>query len=265
MARTFHNVRSMSLRRLLVVTSLIAAVSGCHDRSTRPIVRISAAADLSAAFEEVGKQFRAKTGIEPQFTFGATGLLAGQIDHGAPVDVFAAADAQFVSDVVKAGRCDGSTVAHYGVGRIVLWSKAGGTLAPTRMEDLTDARFKRIAIANPETAPYGRAAKQALQRLGLWDQLQSRLIIAENVRQALQYEETGNVDVAIVAKSLALTEDHGTMILVPDSAYDLLDQALVVCGNGDGAARGKQFANFIASADGYAILARYGFPRPGGQ
>ena len=254
----------MSPHRLLVVTSLLISTLGCHRRGNEPVVvRVSAAADLSVAFEEVGKQFRAKTGIETQFTFGATGLLAGQIDHGAPADVFAAADTRFVDEVVKSGHCDGSTVAHYGTGRIVMWSKADGTPPPSRIEELTDPRFKRIAIANPEAAPYGRAARQALQRLGLWDQLSSRVIIAENVRQALQYAETGNVDVAIVAKSLAVTESNGTTVLIPDSAYDALDQALVVCGTGDAAARGKQFAKFVQSAEGHEILARYGFSMPG--
>lgn len=247
---------------MVVVVGLLALLAGCSKRATGADapVHISAASDLSAAFDEVGRAFTTKTGRKVQIDYGSTGQIATQIAEGAPVDVFASADRKNVDKVIAAGRCDATTAAAYGLGRLVLWVKKGGT-APANLAGLTDPRFARIAIANPDHAPYGIAARDALQRAGLWDQLQSRIVIGENIRAALQYAQTGNADIGIVARSLALAGD-GVYTEIPADAHAPIDQTLVVCGKGAGADGGKAFAGFVASPEGKAIMARFGFVAP---
>jgi molybdate transport system substrate-binding protein len=220
---------------------------------------VAAAADLGKAFEEVAKEFAARTQITPEITFGSSGMLAKQIEQGAPFFLFAAANKSFVDAVVKAGRCDGTTAKMYGRGRIVVWARAGVT-APVRLADLADAtRYKKIAIANPEHAPYGAAAKQALQKSGLWEQIEPRIVLGENIQTTMLYARKDNVDVAIVALSLAVVADGGAYLAIDQSLHDPLDQALVVCGNGEEADAANQLAAFIGSREGREIMTRYGF------
>jgi molybdate transport system substrate-binding protein len=237
----------------------LATACGKPERSGAT-VRVAMASDLQPAFEELGPAFREATGIEPVFTPGSTGLLARQLKEGAPFDVFAAAAVSFVDDVVAAGACDGATRQPYAQGRVVLWSAKE---APARLEDLVDPRFATIAIANPEHAPYGRAARQALQRGGVWDQVASRMVYGENVLQAMQYARSGNADVALVALSLATVGEGGSFQPVDPALHDPLDQVLVVCGSGAGAEAGRRFAAFLATPDARAIMKRYGFRLPG--
>ncbi|MCX5744922.1 MAG: molybdate ABC transporter substrate-binding protein [Proteobacteria bacterium] len=137
--------------------------------------------------------------------------------------------------------------------------------APKHLADLADPRWKRIAIANPEHAPYGLAAKQALEKAGIWAQLDGRLVLGENVQAALQYAQTRNADVAIVALSLAVVNDGGEFLPIEPTMHEPLDQELVVCGTGEEADRARQLVAFIASPDGREIMTRYGFLLPGEQ
>jgi molybdate transport system substrate-binding protein len=138
-------------------------------------VTIAAAADLTAAFGELGTAFAAKTGVKPTFTFGSTGLLAKQLDQGAPFDVFAAANVSFTEQVVKSGACDGATKAMYARGRVVVWWRNGASAAPpASLSELSDSRFVHVAIANPEHAPYGRAAEEALGHAGALEAVKPR-------------------------------------------------------------------------------------------
>lgn len=220
---------------------------------------MAAASDLGKAFEEVIKEFQLRTGITPEVTFGSSGLLAKQIEQGAPYSLFAAANKDFIANVVKAGRCDGATAQIYGRGRIVVWTRAG-IAAPERLADLADvARFRKIAIANPEHAPYGAAAQQALQRSNLWEQVAPRIVLGENIQTTMLYARKDYVDVAIVALSLAVVADGGAYLAIDQSLYDPLDQQLVVCGSGPGADAARQLAAFIASREGREIMTRYGF------
>jgi len=225
---------------------------------------VAAASDLSAAFTELGAAFEKQTGTRPVFSFGSTGLLAKQLEQGGPFDVFAAANVSFVEQVVRAGACDGATQALYARGRLVVWtSKEGDAPAPRALADLGSQRFRKIAIASPEHAPYGRAAKQALERAGAFPTVSSRLVFGENVSQALQFARTGNADAAIVALSLTVTLDDGHVLPVDDTLHDPIDQALVVCKNGKNAAQGRAFAELVNRPEGRRIMNRYGFVRPG--
>lgn len=226
-------------------------------------IRISAASNLAKAFAEVGTQFEAASGIKATFDFGASGMLARQIKEGAPIDVFASANEQFVDDVLAAGKCDKTTKVMYARAPIVLWVKHGGVAPPKTLAELADKRFASIAIANPETAPYGKAAKQALDKLGILAAVEPRLKLAENIQQTLQFAQTGNVEAAFVAASLVVDDKDGTTIPVPPELYDPIDQAMVVCSTGPAGDAAKKFAAFVTSDAGQAIMTRFGYTQPG--
>lgn len=226
-------------------------------------LRVAAAADLSLAFEEIGALYRAETGQSLSLSFGSTGLLAKQISEGGPYDVFAAANVSFVDQVIGAGRCDASTKTMYAVGRVALWAK-DPALLPSRIEDLKDPRFRRVALANPEHAPYGKAAEEALRAAGIYEELKPRLVYAENVRQAWQFADSGNVEVAFVALSLVRSSSSGSSLVVPSELHQRIDQAMAVCGADPGRqAAGKRFVELVSSDRGRAIMRRYGFLLPG--
>ncbi len=249
------------VRSVLVLSVLAAACGGKKGSSSAHEVRIAAASDLARAFEEVGPAFEKATGIHVVLTPGSTGLLAKQLEEGAPYDLFAAANVKFVDEVVKSGACDGTTQAMYARGRLVVWSRGDG--APAKLEDLADPKYKKIGIANPDHAPYGTAAKQALQKAGVWDAIKDRVVLGENVQVTMQWAKMGEVDASVVALSLAVVADGGSSIPVDPTLHDPLDQAMVVCGTGPGTEAAKKFQAFIGSAEGREIMTRYGFLLPG--
>jgi molybdate transport system substrate-binding protein len=245
--------------RSSVLCAVLLCIAACSSKPSGRRVRVAAASDLAKAFEEVAKEFTSRTKITPEITFGSSGLLAKQIEQGAPFYLFAAANKDFVANVVKAGRCDGATAKIYGRGGIVVWAR-NGVVPPVRLADLADAsRYKRIAIANPDHAPYGLAAKQALQRSGLWEQVEPRIVLGDNIQTTMLYAREGNVDVAIVALSLAVVAAGGAYLPIDQQLHDPLDQQLVVCGNGEEADAARQLAAFIGSREGREIMTRYGF------
>jgi molybdate transport system substrate-binding protein len=243
----------------------LALLGACHkhDAPSAEPLRVAAAADLSSAFKEVGAAFEKETGEPVVFSFGATGLLERQIAEGAPFDVFAAANESFVDDAVIAGACLADSKTTYATGHLVMVTAKDSPLQPHALADLTDPRVKKIAIANPEHAPYGKAAKQALERAGVWGQVQPRIVYGENVQQALQFAQSGNADVAIVALSLAKgTPDRTTP--VPPELHDPIAQAAAVCTHGKaGATWGRRFLAFLQSPAGHAIMREHGFLLPG--
>lgn len=255
----------MALAQLLSAALLLAPV-GCKRDSAAasgPPIRVAAAADLGLAFEDLGRSFEQHTGQRVNFSFGSTGLLAKQLREGAPFDVFAAANQSFVDEVVTAGACDGATKAAYARGRIAVWTKKGTMPPPKSLAELADPRFVRIAIANPEHAPYGRAAREALESAGAWRAIEPRLVLGENVRQTFQLAQTGNVEAAVVALALVVNDHENPWLLVEQSSHRPIDQALVVCGRGSNRAGGSAFARFVNSEGGRAIMRRYGFLLPG--
>jgi molybdate transport system substrate-binding protein len=244
---------------------LLVAVGGC--KSPPPAVdaplHVAAAADLSEAFPEIGKAFEKTSGRKVSFSFGATGLLAKQIEQGAPFDVFAAANLSFVDDAIKAGACEGATKTIYAEGRIAMWTKADAGLTLVSLADLARPEIVHVAIANPDHAPYGKAAKEALVKSGVWDAIAKKIVYGENVQQTLQFAQSGNAEVAIVAQSLA-TVSGGHAVAIDPSLHEPLNQALVVC-HGSPESKGalepdaRKFAAFVGSAEGRDILRRYGF------
>jgi molybdate transport system substrate-binding protein len=252
------------MKQLAFAIAMLAAACGKKAADTKADeITVAAASDLTFAFKDVGAAFEKQTGKKVTFSFGASGNLAKQIANGGPFDVFAAANVAFVDDAIKSGACDAATKALYARGRIVIWTKTGGTAAPAAPADLEDDRFKKIAIANPEHAPYGKAAKQALEKLGIWDAVQPKIVFGENISQTLQFAQTGNADAAIASLSLALEAKDGTYIPIDDALHAPLDQAMVVCTHGKSVELGKQFTAFVLSEAGTAIMKRHGFSLPG--
>jgi molybdate transport system substrate-binding protein len=238
---------------------------GCKHEAppTAESLKVAAAADLSFAFKDLGEAYEKKTGQKVVFSFGATGLLEKQIAEGAPFDVFAAANVSFADDAVKVGACLGDSKATYATGHLVLYSTKDAAFHPQTVADLADARVVKIAIANPDHAPYGKAAKQAMQHAGVWDKVQPKVVYGENVQQTLQFAQSGNADVALVALSLA-TVTPGVSVNVPTELHDPIDQAMVVCKNGKaGTDAGRKFVAFVQSAEGHALMKRFGFLLPG--
>jgi molybdate transport system substrate-binding protein len=249
----------------VVVVAVVCALVGAEP-AVAPI-QVAAASDLQLAFAEVGKAFEASNpGSKVSFTFGSTGLFAKQLKEGAPFDVFAAANTAFVDEVVQAGACDATTKARYARGRIVVWTRRDAKIkAPVDVADVADPRFLHVAIANPEHAPYGVAAREALSAAGAWSELGRRVVLGDNVRQALQLADTGNADVAVVALALALSPvpgSGGAWFVVDEKLHKPLEQSLVVCTQGKQRTGGEAFARFVVSAAGAAILQRYGFALP---
>lgn len=196
------------------------------------------------------------------FNFGSSGQLAQQIEQGATVDVFTSANQSFIDNLQTEGLVIADTAAFYAQGHLTLWTCADSTLAITGMDALLREGVGRIAIANPEHAPYGVAAREALQNAGLWEQLQPKLVFGENIAQTLQYAESGKVDVAIMALLLSIASD-GQWIPVPQELYTPLNQALAVVSTTAHETEARQFAAFVNSAAAREVLHRYGFVLPG--
>ncbi len=223
-----------------------------------PTLTVSAASDLTLAFEEVGAAFEEESGVQVDFNFGSTGQLAEQIEAGTPVDVFAAANVSYIEQLAQADLIIEDTQALYARGQIVLWTRSDSDLTIESIDRLDDDDIERIAIANPDHAPYGAAARDALMTAGLWDAVQDKLILGENISDTLRYGETGNVDVAIVALSLAIPSD-GTWTIIPQELYLPIDQALAVIASTTHEDEARAFALFVNSEQGRAIMREYGF------
>jgi molybdate transport system substrate-binding protein len=224
-------------------------------------ITVSAAANLQPAFTEIGAAFEKQTGTHIVFNFGATGQLGQQIAQGAPVDLFAAADRATVDNLATRGFIISDTIQIYARGQIVLYTRADSTLQLQSTNDLTRPEIRRIAIANPETAPYGAAAREAMQNAGVWSAVQPKIVIAENIQQTQQFADTGNVDVAIIARSLTVGA-QGKWTLIPDNLHKPIDQALGVVKGAKNESDARAFAQFVLSAAGRNILEKYGYAIP---
>ena len=247
---------------MVVGTILLRASPAVWAQDDQITLTVSAAADLTPAFEEIGTIFERQTGVAVDFNFGSTGQLAQQIEAGAPVDLFAAANVSYIDRLDAKGLILSDTKATYARGRIVIWTPPDSSLAIDDLADLTDPDIARIAIANPDHAPYGVAAREAMRAAGVWDAVQAQLVLGENVRDTLRYAETGNVDVAVVALSLAIQGD-GRWTLIPEDLHAPIDQALAVIKATKHEPEARAFANFVNGDQGREVMRRYGFVLPG--
>jgi len=229
---------------------------------------VAAAADLNAALPEVAAQFTKDTGKTVKLTFGSSGNFAQQILNGAPFEVYLSADEAYVEKLAAAGKTDGAG-ALYATGRIGLFLPTGSPINAGDLRGLAaavrDGRLQKFAIANPEHAPYGRAAQQALTHAGVWAAVQPRLVLGDNVAQATQFATAGSAQGGIIPLSLALTPQvraAGIFTLIPaDWHRPLRQRAVVIRGAGETA---RAFYAYLQTPPVRAIFKRYGFVVPRG-
>jgi len=227
-------------------------------------LRVAAAANLQKVFTEaLLPAFARKTGVAVTPTFGATKALATQIENGAPIDVFVAADTATVQKLASERVIVAGTVHPYAIGRLVLWSSAQASHHPQRLQDLTDPAYAKIAIANPKTAPYGLAAQQAFARAGIGPRVAPRVVQAENIGQALQFAQSRNADVCLTALSLVIEDKTDPYIIVPDALHDPITQSLGLVRTTTQTTQGLQFIDFLTGKDAAKIWRRYGYELPG--
>ena len=259
--------------RLAVALSLIAFLVLANgltiplSEAAERAINVAAAADLSAALEEVAANYKKHSGVEVKLSFGASGALTQQIQNGAPFDIFFSADTEYPRQLIAGGQADGATLYRYAVGELVLWVPKESPLDLERkgMDVLLDPSVRKIAIANPRHAPYGRAAVAALQHYGLYEKVKDRLVLGENVSQAAQFAESGNAQVGFVALAHAIApamQGKGKYWVVPTEAYPVLDQAVVAISHSAHQQDAAAFLEYVKTAEALAVLRRYGFSVP---
>jgi molybdate transport system substrate-binding protein len=227
---------------------------------------IAAASDLVHCLGELQAAFvRVHPGVECKTTTGASGNLFAQIRHGAPFDVFLSADVHYPEELIKAGLAEESSLTPYAVGRLVVWTVRDGVDVTAGLAALRHPAVRRIAIANPDHAPYGRAARAALGSAGLWEAVQPRLVFGENSAQTAQFVETQNADAGIVALAIVLSprlQHTGRWAAVPESAHPPLEQVAVLTKRGARGSAGWDYLKFLRSPAAREIFRRHGFRLP---
>jgi molybdate transport system substrate-binding protein len=227
-------------------------------------ITVAAAADLSSVLTEVAANYQKQTGQEIKLSFGASGNLTSQIQNGAPFDLFFSADEDYPKKLIDASLADQGSLYRYAVGRLVLWVPASSTLDIEHrgLQALLDPSVTKIAIANPQHAPYGRAAETALRHEGIYDKVSSKLVLGENVAQAAQFVESGNAQVGLVALSHALApkmKDQGRYWVVPLDEYPMLNQAVVVLSKSSNKKQAQAFLDYVRTPETVALFKSYGF------
>jgi molybdate transport system substrate-binding protein len=229
--------------------------------ASRPELVVAAAADLVFALRQISPLFERRHQAKVTLTFGSTGQLAQQIQHGAPMDVFFAANAAFVEDLRAKGVVLADSVEQYAQGQIVL-AVLKSRSSVTTLRDLTGNDVRRIAIANPAHAPYGMAAREALMSAGVWNTIQPKLVFGENIRQALQFLQTGNADAAILALSVAHVPEVRYARIDP-SLYKPIVQTAAVISTSRLPGMAREFIRFVKGPHGRPIMKQFGFLLPG--
>lgn len=228
---------------------------------------MAAAADLSPVLQPIARDFQARTGNAIRVSFGSSGDFFNQIQNGAPYDVFLSADLGYPESLVKLGLADSDSLRIYAVGRLVLWVPNNSHLdfEHQGMRALLDPSVRKIAIANPQHAPYGRAAVAALRFYRLYDKIADRLVLGENVGQAAQFAESGNAQVGIIALAHALApsvRSLGRYWVIPADSYPAVEQGVVIVSHSKNKALAKQFLKYLAGSESQAIFRQFGFLAP---
>jgi molybdate transport system substrate-binding protein len=248
--------------RGLLLLACLVGIAGAAAPPPPATFTVFAASDLAFAFDEIIPRFERAAGVKVTLVLGSTGNLARQIEHGAPADVFFAADESFVDRLVVGGTLIGDSRALYAQGRLALATARTAGPKLTDLRQLREARIRRVAIANPVHAPYGRAAREALTASGLWDAVQPKLVYGENIRQTLQYVQTGAVEAGVVARSIADVPEIAWVPVDP-TLHRPLNQTVAVVRRSPRPELGLSFVQFVNGSQGRAIMKRYGFRLPG--
>jgi molybdate transport system substrate-binding protein len=248
--------------RVFIFVCLLVAGQTAHAEEK---LTIAAAADLKFALDEIVVLFKhAHPVAQIKTIYGSSGQFSTQIRQGAPYDIYFSADIAYPR-ALKAEGFGSSEVQAYGIGRIVLWSPSRDAGKMT-LADLTDPSIRKIAIANPQHAPYGKRAEEALRAAGVWEKVEHKLVYGENIAQTAQYVQSGNAQVGIIALSLALGPElakQGSYALIPGKLHQPLEQGFVITRRAADNILAREFARFMESRETRVIMARYGFVLPG--
>lgn len=251
------------MKRLLLLLCLLPLSALAADK-----LSIAAAANLVYALESLNAEFKkAEPATEVTVVTGASGNLVAQIQNGAPFDVFLSADLEYPEKLVAAGQADAKSFTKFAVGRLVLWTTRPGIEVKSIPAAVRDPKVVKIAIANLTTAPYGKAAREALTKLDLWKDAEPKVVIGENITQTSQFVETGNADIGFVAMSLVLSpklKDTGRWVEVDASLYSPLEQAAVITKKGEPNPAAARYLKFLGSPEARAVFERFGYriPKP---
>lgn len=238
------------------------AVAAAAQTPAAASLMVFAASDLGPAFAQIVPQFERNTRRDVTLVLGSTGMLAQQIRNGAPADVFFAANESFINELAAENLTLRQTHAVYARGRIATVTLRSSGIRINQLKDLTDARVKRIAIAHPQHAPYGLAAKQAIEAAGLWQALEPKLVFGENVQQAAQFVRSGSAEAGIIARSVAGTSDLQWKLVDAD-LHAPLDQMAVVLARTEQPAASMSFIEFVNGTQGRLVMRQFGFVLPG--
>jgi molybdate transport system substrate-binding protein len=254
--------KSFCVFRLIIFLFL-----GQHEvRAQGNEIRIAAAADLKFAMGELAEKFEKETGNKVNATFGSSGNFFSQIENGAPFDLFFSADIEYPRKLEAAGLAGPGTLYEYAIGRIVIWTPVDAKQDVTKQgwKILLDASIEKIAIANPQHAPYGRAAVAAMQKAGIYESVKAKLVYGENISQAAQFVQSGSAQAGIVAMSLAVSPAmrDGKRWEIPAEMHPAIEQGATVLKNAKNKDIALAFLEFVKSADGRTTLMKYGFEFP---
>jgi molybdate transport system substrate-binding protein len=257
-----------------IIPALILAALWCHDTAARATeqgaVRVAAAADLKFALDEIVETFHLRhPEIKVQVTYGSSGNFYAQLSNRAPFDIFLSADVDYPRRLIREGFAPANDEFVYGVGRIVIWVPQSSPVDVEKlgMQSLLSPEVRKIAIANPRHAPYGRAAEAAMRSMGVYDQVKDRLVLGDTVLQAGQFVESGNADIGIISRSHALAPSlrgKGRFWEVPLDAYPRRVQGGVILSWAQDHSAAEALRDFVLGEEGRTILRRYGFDIPEG-
>jgi molybdate transport system substrate-binding protein len=255
---------SDSIRLLSVMVILLTLIAPV--RAAAEEITVAAASDLTFVFPDVAAKFKAETGNSVKFSFGSSGTFLSQIQNGAPFDMFFSADIGYPKKLEAAGLVEPGSLYEYAVGKLVLWVPTASTLDLKQgLAVLVGQGVHKIAIANPEHAPYGRAAVAAMKHDNVYDQVSDKLVMGENISQTAQFVQSGSADIGLLALSLAVApslKDKGRYELIPVSDYPPIEQAAVIIKPSKKKKTAEQFLAFIKKPAIVNLMRDYGFTVP---
>ena len=261
--------RRASIRAWFVIILSATALSGlCQSPAALATeVKIAAASDLNFAFKDLVALYEKKTGEHVKLSLGSSGNFYSQIENGAPFDLYFSADIRYPQKLIEGGHGIADSLYKYAVGRIVLWVPTGSSVPIEKgLESLVGPSVRKVAIANPKHAPYGRAAVAALAHFKLYDVVKDKLVLGENISQAAQFVESGASDAGIIALSLAMAptmKSAGKYWEVPADAHPQIEQGAVLLKRSTNQEKARAFLKFLQGSEGQEIMRRYGFVLPG--
>ncbi len=253
----------MSIRKLPLIAFLTMV---CISRCAAQEITIAAAADLQFAMQDLAGRFQKETGRTVKLINGSSGNFFQQIQNGAPFDIFFSANLDYAKKLEAAGLTEPGSYYQYAKGKIVIWVPKDSKLdVSSGLQVLTNPSIKKIAIANPQHAPYGQAAVSAMQKEHIYDRIQDKLVLGENISQTASFVVSGSADVGIVALSLAMSpnmKDRGRYAEIPSDEYPPIEQACVILRSSKNTEAAKQFLSFFKRPAIGDALRGYGFEVP---